>query len=75
MNQHRSFKISEYFGGDNYRVPYIRMRGKWLEKFGFHRGSEIAVQVEYGRLIIENVEAIKKVAEPGQLELRFEHVE
>jgi toxic protein SymE len=33
-------------------VPYLRMRGRWLEELGFARGSAVRVEVAPGRLVI-----------------------
>jgi hypothetical protein len=37
-------------------VPYLRMRGRWLERAGFAIGKSVKVDVSEGRLIIEPVE-------------------
>jgi hypothetical protein len=34
-------------------VPYLRMRGRWLERAGFAIGRNVRVEVSEGRLIIE----------------------
>ena len=63
--EQRYLKISEYSDGDTYRVPYIRMKGKWLASLGFQKGEHITVQVEYGKLIITNdaQSEVRKVAD------------
>ena len=33
-------------------VPFVRMRGNWLEEAGFRIGGKICVQVEPGRLVL-----------------------
>lgn len=37
-------------GGEH--VPYVRISGRWLEQFGFARGSRIVVTAEEGRLLL-----------------------
>lgn len=37
-------------GGE--QVPYVRISGRWLEQFGFRRGSRIRVAAEEGRLVL-----------------------
>ena len=36
-------------------VPFLRMRGDWLERAGFGVGEKVRVQVKRGRLVIEPV--------------------
>ncbi|MBV7532997.1 SymE family type I addiction module toxin [Chitinophaga sp. sic0106] len=36
-------------------VPWLNIRGLWLEKAGFHVGDPIEITVEKGVLIIKNV--------------------
>lgn len=33
-------------------VPYIRLKGQWLEDAGFHRRQRVRVAVGHGRLVI-----------------------
>jgi type I toxin-antitoxin system toxin SymE len=44
-------------------VPYLRMRGQWLEEMGFAIGAKVGVQVMPGRLVLEVIEP-ECVAEP-----------
>ena len=37
-------------------VPYLRLRGRWLERAGFAIGRSVRVEVNDGRLIIEPVD-------------------
>ena len=37
-------------------VPFLRLRGRWLEDLGFKCGERVRVQAELGRLVIEPVE-------------------
>jgi toxic protein SymE len=37
-------------------VPYLRMRGRWLERVGFAIGRSVKVEVSDRRLIIEPVD-------------------
>lgn len=33
-------------------VPFLRLRGRWLERAGFRVGDDVAIAVEPGRLVI-----------------------
>jgi hypothetical protein len=33
-------------------VPYIRLKGQWLDDAGFHRNEKVRVEVGPGRLVI-----------------------
>jgi hypothetical protein len=37
-------------------VPYLRLRGRWLEKAGFVIGRHVKIEVGEGRLTIEQVD-------------------
>ena len=37
-------------------VPYLRLRGRWLERAGFAIGGKVKIDVSEGRLIIEPVD-------------------
>ena len=37
-------------------VPYLRMRGRWLEDLGFSCGGRVRVVARRGRLVIEPLE-------------------
>jgi len=37
-------------------LPYLRLRGRWLERAGFAVGAKIRVRVEPHRLILEIIE-------------------
>lgn len=37
-------------------VPFLRLRGRWLEELGFECGEKVRVRAERGRLVIEPVE-------------------
>ena len=45
-------------GGDWPRldVPYLRLRGRWLERAGFVIGRHVKIEVGEGRLTIEQVD-------------------
>ena len=38
-------------------IPYLRLRGRWLEHAGFAVGSTVRVSMEPGRLVIEVAES------------------
>lgn len=37
------------------RVPQIRLQGLWLEQLGFEPGTELKVECEEGKLVIQKV--------------------
>lgn len=42
-----------YPGTPDRVVPYLRMRGRWLERLGFEVGSAVRVTASPGRLVVE----------------------
>lgn len=43
----------------NYKeAPTIRLHGRWLEGLGFKIGEKVAIEEEYGRLVVNRVEAV-----------------
>jgi hypothetical protein len=34
-------------------MPFLRLQGRWLDRAGFAVGSDVHVQVESGRLVLE----------------------
>ncbi len=40
------------YGHDTSFAPFIRLRGKWLEKAGFYIGQKIKVYISNKRLLI-----------------------
>lgn len=43
-------------------VPFVRLRGQWLEEVGFSVGSRLRVMVQPGRLVLTPL--AEEVAEP-----------
>jgi len=39
-------------------VPFLRLRGQWLEELGFECGEKVRVRAEQGRLVIEPVAGV-----------------
>jgi hypothetical protein len=37
-------------------LPYIRLKGKWLERLGFVQGQKIAIEIAEKKLVITVVE-------------------
>jgi len=33
-------------------VPFLRLRGRWLEELGFERGGKVRLEAEPGRLVL-----------------------
>lgn len=44
---------------DRREVPFIRLRGKWLQALGFQIGQRITVEESAGQLILKVVEEDK----------------
>ena len=45
-------------------VPFLRLRGQWLEKLGFSCGEKVRVVASPGRLVITPAVAADEVAKP-----------
>jgi toxic protein SymE len=58
----RTWRASSYTPEPS--VPYLRIRGKWLEELGFEAGSKVQVLASPGRLVITPAAACE-VAEPA----------
>ena len=57
--QKRILSVS-YTVDANVTTPFIRLRGQWLERAGFHYKDKISlVLLEPGRMIIEKINPIK----------------
>jgi len=41
-------------------MPFLRLRGRWLDQAGFPIGAPVRVEVSAGRLVVE------VIAEPAQ---------
>jgi hypothetical protein len=54
--QERGDRFNVRHNGPQHSEPMIRLRGKWLRQLGFIPGHRIAVNVEYGRLILSVAE-------------------
>lgn len=53
----RRLKVYGQSNGYNYQnVPTIILKGKWLEEVGFDIGSDLMVECEDGKLIINTVD-------------------
>ena len=37
-------------------IPYVRMRGRWLENLGFGVGSRLKIDAEHGRITLTVIE-------------------
>jgi hypothetical protein len=37
-------------------MPFLRLRGRWLDAAGFTIGSDVRVEVSAGRLVIEAID-------------------
>ena len=52
----RNMKVCGQSGYKYETVPAITLKGKWLEKLGFHPGDYVQVKCENGQLIITSDE-------------------
>ena len=48
----RLLTVSSLSSSDRQEVPFIRLRGKWLQALGFGIGKKITVEASEGRLIL-----------------------
>lgn len=46
----------------NAPMPFLRLRGRWLDQAGFGIGANVRVEVSAGRLVVEVVEASRAPA-------------
>jgi len=37
-------------------IPYVRLRGRWLDKLGFEVGSRLKIDAEHGRITLTVIE-------------------
>lgn len=44
-------------------VPFLRMRGRWLEALGFEAGMKVAVSAEPGRLVITPASPVEEAGD------------
>lgn len=41
-------------------VPFIRIKGAWLEKIGFTTGKKMIIEESYGKLVLKLVTIIEE---------------
>lgn len=51
----RVLTVSSVSAADRREVPFIRLRGKWLQGLGFGIGQKITVEESEGQLILRVV--------------------
>lgn len=51
----RQLVVSYAPGHSDYSVPMIRLKGKWLLKFGFNHGDKISVLVDKGIITVTKI--------------------
>lgn len=39
-------------------MPFLRLRGRWLDQAGFPIGANVRVEVSNGRLVLEVIDAL-----------------
>ncbi len=49
------YPIREERGGVEV-IPYVRLRGRWLDKLGFDVGSRLKIEAEHGRITLTVIE-------------------
>ena len=50
--------------GREYTVPFIRLSGKWLDRFGFNEGARVRVSGEVGQITLTI--SYRKGGKPGR---------
>jgi toxic protein SymE len=63
----RKIKISRAYQGSSIvgnracvHVPYIRIKGKWLEELGFKEGEFVCVEAVKGKLVVRSEGRLKE---------------
>lgn len=57
----KSLKVHGNMDNDGYdKVPVIRVKGKWLEKYGFKIGQTVTLNAVKGNIIIYNKKLSRK---------------
>lgn len=41
-------------------MPFLRLRGRWLDQAGFVIGTNVRVEVSTGRLVVEVIDAVQE---------------
>lgn len=75
----KTYKISESYQ-NNKPVPFIRLKGKWLEEFNFNIGEDIIVSKSKDKLIItkpneEQLKILKSKRQEKEIKLLLEKIE
>jgi toxic protein SymE len=37
-------------------MPFLRLQGRWLDQAGFAIGTQVRVEVDHGRLVVEAID-------------------
>ena len=75
----KTYKISESYQ-NNKPVPFIRLKGKWLEELNFNIGEDIIVSKSKDKLIItkpneEQLKILKSKRQEKEIKLLLEKIE
>ncbi len=75
----KPYKISESYQ-NNKPVPFIRLKGKWLEELNFNIGEDIIVSKSKDKLIItkpneEQLKILKSKRQEKEIKLLLEKIE
>lgn len=49
------YPIREEYGSEEV-IPYVRLRGRWLDALGFDVGSRLKIETEHGRITLTVIE-------------------
>lgn len=58
----QQYPTRDEYGRDEL-IPYIRLRGRWLDQLGFDVGSRLKIEGEHGRIILTVIERPMPVPE------------
>lgn len=61
--KNRTLKVYGQSGYHYKDTPTIVLKGQWLSATGFDIGDQIQVDVEDGRLLVQNISKRKKIPE------------
>ncbi len=66
------YPIREEYGRDEV-VPYLRLRGRWLDKLGFDVGSRLKIEARQGRITLTVIE--RPVPVPAKIPRKLQRAE
>jgi hypothetical protein len=48
--------VGKFWYRNGKSVPYLRLKGLWLEKSGFTKGSKVNIDVTEGKIVVSVIE-------------------